>query len=154
MVFKDKKISIKGAKRQEYIFLFFFLLFPVLQFLIFYVGVNFNSLLLAFQIYEKGIGFKIEGFVNFIEVFKQIFITGELRVAIKNSIIQFVATLLMIPIHIMVAYAVFKKVPLHGFFKVMIFLPQLISSMVFVICAEYLIRTGSRLFFRVLRKIF
>jgi ABC-type sugar transport system permease subunit len=42
----------------------------------------------------------------------------------------------------MVAYAVFKKVPFHGFFKVMLFLPQMMSSMVFVICVEYIIKNG------------
>ena len=144
---KKKKVSFAKKNREQNIFLFFFLLFPVLQFLIFYLGVNFNSIILAFQKYENG-KFVFAGFGNFANVLKQIFVTGELVTAIKNSAIQFVVVLFLgTPMHLMVAYAVFRKVPFHGFFKVMLFLPQMISSMVFVICAQYLINDGFQIIF-------
>ena len=42
-----------SVKRKNSVFLFFFLLFPVVQFIIFYIGVNINSILLAFQEYDS-----------------------------------------------------------------------------------------------------
>ena len=146
---KKKKTSFAKKNRDQNIFLFFFLLFPVLQFAVFYLGVNFNSIILAFQRYEVGTGFVFEGFTNFANVLKDIFVTGGLVTAIKNSAIQFAVTLFLgTPMHLMVAYAVFRKVPYHGFFKVMLFLPQMISSMVFVISAEYLINEGFPVIFK------
>lgn len=150
---RKKKDNNFHKKQGQSIFLFLFLLFPVLQFIVFYVGVNFNSIILAFQEYENGVGFKFAGGINFVNVFNQIFVTGELVTAIKNSAIQFVFVLFLgTPVHVIVAYAVFKKVPFHGFFKVMLFLPQMISSMVFVICAEYLINEGFPMIFTGLEK--
>lgn len=129
-------------KKKETRFLFWFLLFPVVQFLIFYIGVNFNSFLLAFQKFEDG-GMVFAGFENFIEVLKDIFVTGELQLAVKNSAIQFVvATIIGMPLHILVAYMIFKKIPGHSFFKVMLFMPNMISAMVFVVCGRYLIQDG------------
>ena len=62
---------------------------------------------------------------------------------IKNSAIQFLCGLLIgMPLQIMVAYVVFKEVPGSGAFKVILFLPNIISSLVFVMCARTLIQKG------------
>ena len=56
------KILNNKKERDRIIFCCVILALPVLQQLIFYVGVNFNSFLQAFQIYENsktGIGFDI-----------------------------------------------------------------------------------------------
>ena len=138
----------KMAKRKESIFLFFFLLFPIVQFLIFYVGVNFNSILLAFQRYEVGTGFVMTGFENFKEVWNDIFNNGALSLAIKNSFTMFLVNMFLgTPVHIMVAYAIFKKIPFADFFKVMLFMPSMISAMVFVLCAKALFNDGFPILF-------
>lgn len=49
---KKKKQKIYNKKLGQNLFLFFFLLFPVAQFLIFYVGVAANTMKLAFQKYD------------------------------------------------------------------------------------------------------
>ena len=142
-----KQANLASKKRGQNLFLFFFLLFPIVQFAVFYFGVNINSILLAFQKFE-GNAYTFAGFENFATVINDIFVTGGLITAIKNSGIQFALGLIIgTPIHIMVAYAVFKKVPFSGFFKVMLFLPQMMSSMVFVICAQYLIEKGFPIIF-------
>lgn len=144
---KKKEANMASKKRGQSIFLFFFLLFPVVQFAVFYFGVNFNSIILAFQKYE-GKGYVFAGFENFSKIISELFISGELVLAVQNSAIMFAISMFIgTPIHIMVAYAVFKKVPFSGFFKIMLFLPQMISSMVFVICAEYLIKLGFPILF-------
>ena len=42
-----KKRGLNGSSKEDLIFYAFFMAFPVLQFSIFYLGVNFNSLLLT-----------------------------------------------------------------------------------------------------------
>lgn len=118
------------------------MLFPILQFLIFYVGVNFNSLKLAFLSYN-GEKYTFAGFDNFSAILQDIFVTGGLSLPIKNSAIQFATGLIIgMPLQVMVAYVVFKKVPLAGVYKVILFIPNILSSLVFVICARLLIQKG------------
>ncbi len=139
-----KKAPTKPStvKRNKTIFLITLLAFPVIQFAIFYFGVNFNSFILAFQTVGEDSAYVFGGFANFKRVLDDIFVNKDLVLAIKNSSIQFLLAIIGIPLHIMVAYSIFKKVPFSGFFKIMLFLPQIISSMVFVICAEYLFKNG------------
>ena len=81
--FYDLKVKIFGGgkskpprphnkKAGQSVFLFFFMLLPILQFLIFYVGVNVNSLKLAFQKYD-GTKYVFAGVENFGAVLKAIF---------------------------------------------------------------------------------
>ena len=139
---RNKEPKPRNKKAGQSLFLFFFMLFPVVQFLVFYVGVNINSIALAFTKYEKNVP-KFAGFENFENVLKAIFVTGELRLALKNSAIQFITGLLIgMPLQVMVAYVVFKKAPLSSFYKIMLFMPNILSSLVFVICLRVLLDDG------------
>lgn len=136
------------VQRQERIFLFFFLMYAVLQFVIFYIGVNINSIILAFQEYDVlNATYSFVGFSNFAQVISDIFVNGSLVTAVKNSAILFLSSFLGIPLQIIVAYGIFKKVPCSGFLKVMLFMPNMINSMVFVVCGEYIITHGFPLLF-------
>ena len=53
------KLRIQNKRKQDLIFYIIMLAYPVLQFAIFYVGVNFNSILMAFQ-YFSGTRGKID----------------------------------------------------------------------------------------------
>lgn len=146
---KEKKETTMSAKRKEGIFLFLFLLFPMVQFLIFYVALNLNSILLAFKTYNKIDGtFSFAAFTNFVDVIRDIFVTKKLMIAVKNSAIQAALSLfIMLPINIITAYVVFKKVPFAGFLKIILFMPNLLSSMVFVINARVLIHNAFPIIF-------
>lgn len=140
---KNAKPRAYNKKAGQSVFLFFFMLFPILQFLIFYVGVNVNSFKLAFQRYDNG-RFVFAGFDNFGDVIRAMFTkNGELRLALKNSAIQFsVGLFISMPLQIAVAYVIFKQVPLSGVYKVLLFMPNIISSLVFVTCVRQLINKG------------
>ena len=61
------------------------------------------------------------------------FVNGRLATALSNSTIQFAVTLALgIPVHVMVSYVIFKEVPFGGFYKIMLFMPNMISSLLFV----------------------
>ena len=144
-----KSMSIKT---KDSIFLFFFLLFPMAQFIIFYIVLNANSLLMAFKKYDF-FGSSVScGFENFKEIVYLIFKDGyegeflnhyQMVRMIKNSAIQMGLSLgIMLPINVVSAYVIFKKVPFSNFLKVILFLPNLIPCMVFVINAKLFINRG------------
>ena len=144
-IFKKKNTDkvLDNKRNGQSIFLFAILLFPIVQFIIFYIGVNINSILLAFQSYDDVKGYIFTGFGNFVTVFENVFVNGELAQSIKNSAIQSATSLLIgMPMQIMAAYLVFKKVPGSNVFKIMLFMPNMISSLVFVINARALIVEG------------
>lgn len=134
---KRKKSIITGEK----VFLFVMLIFPIVQFAVFYFGVNFNSILLSMQKQEEG-KLVFAGFENYIKVFEDMFVNGTLAVQIKNSAIMYLVGIITLPLHIFVAYCVWKKLPFSSVFKVILFLPNVISSIVFVSVAKYLIELG------------
>ena len=140
---KNKKHRPYNRKAGQTLFLFLFLLFPIAQFLIFYVGVAGSTLKLAFQVYNVDTQTYSFSFDTFKNVFADFFINGNMATMIKNSAIQFlVGFVIGMPLQIMVAYVVFKKVALSNVYKVILFLPNIISSLVFVVCAREIIVKG------------
>lgn len=135
---KTKLDSNKSRAFKKNIFLFFFLLFPIAQFIVFYIGVNINSILLAFKSFEGG-KWVFCGFDNFKEVWNDLFVNGRLNIAVQNSTIQFALSFFVgIPLHIVVAFVMFRGVPGSKFLRFALFLPNMISSLVFVICFRYI----------------
>ncbi len=122
--------------RADYIFMAIILIFPTLQFLIFYIGVNFNSFLLSFkQLNEAGDYEFIKSFKNFEEIIYR-FKNAGLTKTLWNSVLVYLLNLfVMMPLGVLSAYYIFKKFVGHKIFKVMLFLPNIISS--FTLCYIY-----------------
>lgn len=140
---KIRKNSKKGAR----IFYWTMFALPLLQFLIFYVIVNFNSVLLAFQETiptkgDDGITRYISSFVG-LKTLKR-FLTVELKskvftVAIKNSLVYFLFSLVVvIPGGIILSYYIYKKYRGAELFRMFLFLPSVICSLVLVIFYQYI----------------
>lgn len=133
--------SFSKQKRNRLLFYISLVGLPSLQFLIFYIVVNFNSIILAFQEYNVDTAsFTFHGFENFksaIENFKtQTFLTA----AVENSITLYLFTLLVgIPLAIVFSYYIYKKNFFHGGFKVVLFIPKIVSSVVLVIIFTYVV---------------
>lgn len=136
-----KKLQLTRSKWKEYGFLFSILAFPLAQFLVFYVGVNFNSIILSLKTYNTDtLSYEFLGFDNFIDFFSDIFVDKDytLLTSMKNSGILFLLTnFIGLPLNIIIAYFIWKKVPFAGFFKVVVFLPSMISSIVFVLIMRF-----------------
>ncbi len=123
----------KGQKgsglRKDLRFVVLMLLFPTLQFLIFYIVTNANSILLAFRTFDLGdyIGFSL---VNFRQVFSDISGSLEVRKAFANTFIVYgVHLVINVPMSILFSYYIFKKFFGHKVFKVMLFLPNILSML-------------------------
>ena len=135
---KSQKLS--KTKTNRLIFYSVFIAIPVIHFLIFYVYINFNSILLAFKEYTLAdMGGYVWEFVelkNFAEAWQGLFSRGYL---FKNSLI-FLASdcLIIMPLAVLFSFYLYKKAPLSGFFKVILFLPQLLSGVILGLLYKYI----------------
>ena len=126
-----EKESTSNVRKKELIFYAAFIAFPIVQFLIFYVYVNLNSFIMAFRKFDSVAGdYYWVGLTNIRDVIREIKLGGMLRGAIKNSLIVYGLDLLMLPLQVFLPYYIYKKMPGSGFFKVMLFLPSVLSTMV------------------------
>ena len=127
----QKKESTSGLRKKELIFYTVFMIFPIVQMLIFYVYVNANSFVMAFRKYDSVNSTYIwVGLDNLKDVFREIKAGGLLRTSITNSLLVYGLDLCMLPLQVFLPYYVYKKMPGAGFFKILLFLPSVLSTMV------------------------
>ncbi len=138
---KKKRQGFAAKRRNEIIFLVSILAFPIIHKIIFYIGGNLTSFSLAFQQYDGDIGEFVWAeniFQNFKNVFEDLSKSVTLRAGMKNTLLLYVVdTFFGIPVALLCSYFVVKKVPGHGFFKVVFFLPSMVSSIVTVLMFKY-----------------
>ncbi len=116
---------------------------PVLQFCVFYVGVNINSILLAFSkhfIRPEG-GYKIEyfaaGFDNFKKAFEMVKQIDGTRLLTNSLSMIGCEVLIGLPLAVIFSFYIYKRFPFARVFKVVLFMPQIVSVMVFSILFKY-----------------
>ena len=126
----------KGKLRVNRDLLFYILLlaFPLAQFCIFYIGVNFNSFLLAFQTYNtQTSSFVWDAGANFSQLWRELTSSSMLLDMLKNSLIAwFFATLLGTVGAVFFSYYIFKKFPCKNVFRVILFLPSVLPGILLV----------------------
>ncbi len=112
------------------IFIISFLVLPILHFIVFYIYPNFNAFLMGFQKTENGkLVWTIE---HFIDIFARLGNNSdELVESILNTLKTFGINMIMYPVSILVSYFLYKKVFGHNVFRVLFFLPQIVSGVVF-----------------------
>lgn len=136
MIVKREKLKQYFEKRstRDYIFYTILVFFPMLQFTIFYLGVNVNSILLAFKSYGEDGKYYWSGFDNFKTLFTNFRELTLFRVGVVNSFLVFlVGTVIGIVCGILFSYYIHKKAPFKNFFKIMLFLPSIIPSIALVV---------------------
>ena len=138
-----RKNGLSNARvRKRFIFYCCILALPLLQFVIFYVYVNFNSFVMAFTKYENrldGAGYitSFAGFDHFETAFKRL---SDSSYMILNSLLLFVCqTLIGFTFALIFSFYIYKKFFAHGVFKTILFLPQIISGVVFSLIFMYLV---------------
>ena len=114
---------------------------PLLQFAIFYLYVNFDSIILAFQTYDIApTGGYISSFAGLKNFKNVIDILKSKPQLIENSLILFVCEFCIgIPLALMFSYYIYKHRLFAGWFRVLLFLPQIISGTVFVLIVKILL---------------
>lgn len=141
-----KKSAVKDMrKRKENLFVLSLLGVPIIFFLVFWVYVNFDSFALSFQREEYTSGKKELVFTlrNFELIFEKFSSDGELLIATRNTLLFYlVALLIVLPVSLLMAYFVYKKIAGYKFFRTVTYLPNIICSSALVILFQYTLNRG------------
>jgi ABC-type sugar transport system permease subunit len=148
---KDKVATLKTKRKlvnRNSLFVYGILLWPIIHFCVFWVGMNFNTLLHSFMhtnpltgesIWISQYEFAEFGiFSNFIDAFKLMFGKEDYNPGQILNSGAVLRTLSLIPLSIFVnlpltlacAYGIYKKVLGYKFFRVVLFVPAIVSSVV------------------------
>lgn len=138
---------MKSGKRKvllyknDLIFYSLMMIVPTLIFLIFWVGVNFNSILLAFQKREVAtntVTWTLFG--NFSNVLSDVFTNSEMKYRLWNGFLfWWPGVFISIPLSLFVSYYIYKKFPCSGAFRVILYLPSIISGVVMVTIYQFFV---------------
>lgn len=139
---KTRKNASVSMKRGMTLFSYAVWALPIVYFLIFYVYLNFNSVLLAFKDINNNLTLE-----NFQIVIQEIVTSdGEILIALRNTSLFFILTLLLMPINIVVSYALYKQVLGYKFFEVIFYLPSIIGGVVWMTAYKNFIHPNGPLF--------
>lgn len=140
-VAKQKKKKINKTRT---LFILCLTVVPVANFLIFYVYVNFSSILMAFK--DSVGNWSLENFTRFFEEFALDAGTENdmsLWLALKNTMLTFAIILASYPFKVLVSYFIYKKVPFAGFYRIVFFLPSIIFSVAMALIFQQLVGVKS-----------
>ena len=143
MVFKLENTSVVKKKKinkrtKQLIFYICLVALPLIQFCIFYIYVNFSSIMLAFQEFDPDTNkYVFAGLKNFEQIYLDWSNMPILKVALKNSLILYGITLLCMIVSTLFSYYIYKKRTFSGLFKVVLFLPNIISGLILALIFMY-----------------
>lgn len=137
---KNKQSSGITIKTKKMIFVYGFLAWPILHFLVFWVGMNFGTFVDSFFEYSLSGQRSFVRFENYVTAFKIFFGQKDNGIvnhyALLNSLSLIPLSLFInLPLTLIFAYAIYKKVLFYRFYRIVLFLPAVIS--VVVLCLIY-----------------
>jgi len=138
---KKSGARINSRYRSRLLFYICLVTLPSIQFLICYVYVNINSFILAFQSYTaktNALGFDVTfaGFTNFQKAWA---VATERLDRIKLSLIWAAIKVgVGITLALVFSFYLYKKYPMSGLFKTVLFMPQILSPMIFSLLFKYI----------------
>lgn len=116
-------------KIKYYFFIYSMLAIALLHFVVFYLGVNFNSILLAFQDKDTG-AFTFDNFAHF---FRDLTTPDSgFEYYFKNTFKYYLTNIFItLPLSYVLSFFLYKKIFMGKAFRVIYVLPMIISSVVF-----------------------
>lgn len=124
------KSQTSKFKKRQTLFVWGMIALPLLQWIVCWLIVNLSSIKLAFTHARTG-ELTVRNFVLFWEDLTSPY--GEIKIALSNTLKYFSTNLLIInPIACIVAYFLYKKIAGYKMFRVIFYLPAIISSVVMV----------------------
>lgn len=133
-------IKKEKIKKGDLTFYCLILAIPLINLAVFYFYANANSFLLGLKSYDPSTGsFVFEGFTAFKQAFNDLS-SKLIRISFKNSVlVYFVGLLITMPLSLFFSYYIFKKFPLSGFIRVMLYLPNIIASIVLIVIFKFFV---------------
>ena len=141
---------MKQVKKQKnvgkLIFYICGLALPILQFVLFYVIVNFDTIILAFQNYDKSTNTYFFSLSNFPEVWKNV-VGKNLELSLKDAFLNsfkyyFVSLIFCTGLGLLFSNYIYKKCFGSKFFQIILFLPKILSVVVLSVVFIYTLNNG------------
>ncbi|MBQ4269576.1 MAG: sugar ABC transporter permease [Clostridia bacterium] len=114
-------------KKWDIIFVIAMLAIPVIHFCIFWIYINANSLMMAFQLPSGK--WSLDSFrMVFMNIKAGEKASDSLVVSIRNTLLFFVTNIGMIPFHILISYFLFRRIKGFRTFQIIFYLPAIVSG--------------------------
>ena len=140
--------TLSAKKRRDFWMYLILMLIPFLNFALFYIYANINSIVMAFQSYNVDTGVYEwlawgDMFTNFKDFLHDLVTLPQLKPIWKNSIIIYACSwLISTPLTLIFSYYIYKKAFLAQPLKVIIFLPSIVSGIAMVLIFRYFTDNG------------
>lgn len=134
----SKNRSRRQRHAKKLLFVWGMLLIPLLQFAVFFLYVNLDSVLLSFQVVDYDNGTVGWGLDNYRRFFMEMVQLDQIRNAVEFSAMLGLNDALLVLISTILAFFLFKKIAGSKFFRVVFFLPSIISMVVYVMAFKYM----------------
>ena len=124
---------INGNKWENRIFIASMIGWPVIHWLIFVLYMNIQTISYSFQRFNKFIGImQFVGFDNYVDLYDMILNNTEgYAIAFRNTLLWLMLNVFaIIPIALVVAYFLSKRIPLSRFYNTVFFIPNIISIVI------------------------
>lgn len=120
----------KKASVKKYLFILSIIGLQLVNFIVFYVYVNANSIMMAFQ-WRNPQGETYWTLHAFEFMFSQLTKEGsEMLLALRNTFIYFGLGLILLPVSFTTSYFMYKKIFGYRAFRILFFLPSVLSAVV------------------------
>lgn len=125
----EKKKANRTEKLKIDVFCYALLILPIINWIVFWLMVNVDALILPFQDKETG-AFTWGYFKVIIEGFKS---GGTLAIAFKNTLVYFFTGLITgYLLSLFCSYFLYKKIVAYRFFTIILMIPAIVSSVVLI----------------------
>ena len=139
------RVTAKRMKKWDASKIFFvvsLMIIPVISFLVFTVYINFNTIVMSFQHRnQKGFYvFNVNPLQNYIDFFRDVSRPhSNFLHIIENSLMYFLVNdIVIVPLSVVLCYFLYKKVFLHQVFRVVFYLPCIVSMVVMVMVYTFM----------------
>lgn len=127
---KKKRNSMSVAERKKYMFLLGLFAVPFINFAVFWVYLNISAVDFAFRSPAED-GYTLQ---NFRTMFRLMTTPDSIFwISVKNTVLYwFLTAIVSYMVALIIGYFLYKKVPGHGFYRFMFYLPNLIAPTILV----------------------
>ena len=135
----DVKTKRKHNTKRN-IFIALMLIYPLLHFVVFTVYINFDTIALCFQRFNIMAGKnEFVGLYWFKKFFSEMAQSYSLQRSFINSLLFIpVTNLILLPLSVLAAYFLYKKVPFSRMYRVTFFLPSIVSITIMTMCFSFM----------------
>ena len=141
---KPKKALVKeNARRKEIIFICINLFIPLLNFIVFNIYVNIDTVALSFQTKTADGRYVFNGadlLYNYKTMFRDFFAPNSLLgITIANSVWFFILNdFIITPLCVLFTYFLYKKIFMYKFFRVVFFMPSMIAGVTMILLFRFM----------------